>query len=303
MIIKPYKYPTRKLNSNEEKGALNEMDAARFIDFYFKNDKDRLIFHDLIIESSNNRAQIDHLIISRNSIIVLESKFMSSQISIKEDGTWIINNQIEQSIPSPIKQNERHIAVIEDYIKVNNLYPKRLFNLYQTKPEIINVILISPHTDIVKNELYKNTIDTCNYKTLIIKSDFILDIFKYPKIIEIVHHMHRFIFNRISKEELYNISKKIIPKEKDILLQHLKELRIIIKEEFEPDINYQLPNYILEYLVNQDIKNIGDIYDYLLLGRFEYYKKKGNEKYNIGSYNYRSLVDKYGRDFLEILNQ
>lgn len=113
--------------NNVSAGAKNERDSAYFIDFRFGGGLNWMVLHDLRIEEAGRTAQIDHLLINRFlEFYVLESKSFGNGIAINELGeftTWIGNRPVGTA--SPIEQNRRHIAVLDDLLRALPM-PKRL---------------------------------------------------------------------------------------------------------------------------------------------------------------------------------
>lgn len=102
-------------------GIKGEKESAYLIDFELEQSKNFAVIHDLRIEVNGRVAQIDHLLINRAfNIYILETKHFNSGIKITDDGEFLRWNSYKKSwegMPSPIKQNERHIQVLEDCFK------------------------------------------------------------------------------------------------------------------------------------------------------------------------------------------
>lgn len=114
---------------NVRSGHKGEKDAAYFIDFDLQKSKNWVVIHDLRVEAAGRVAQIDHLLINRVlQIYVLESKSFHSGMKITEEGEFLRWNDWKKTyegMPSPLAQNERHVAVLQDAIKEISL-PTRL---------------------------------------------------------------------------------------------------------------------------------------------------------------------------------
>jgi len=148
-------------------GASGEDDAAYFINFYYGNSNKWVIIHDLRIVHEGNTAQIDHLLINRlYDFYILESKSYKNGIKITENGEFeaLYKNKY-YGIPSPVEQNKRHIHLLNNFLRQNNILPKRIG--ITIKPKYFNYILISPRS-IIKRPNSKK-FDTKN----IIKADTI----------------------------------------------------------------------------------------------------------------------------------
>lgn len=110
-------------------GIKAEKDAAYHIDFDYEKSTNWVVIHDLRLEIGGRVAQIDHLLIDRFlEVYVLETKSFHSGLKITDDGEfmrWIKAENRFEGMPSPLEQNERHIAVLKDAFR-NIELPTRL---------------------------------------------------------------------------------------------------------------------------------------------------------------------------------
>lgn len=151
-------------------GIKGEKEAAYLIDFSFNNSKNNLVIHDLRLDINGRIAQIDHLILNRSLIIfVLETKHFNSGIKINDNGEflrWNDYKKIYEGMPSPIAQNERHIAVLKDAFDLLDM-PTRMG--IRLKPAFMPYVLVSasarierpPKLDtsqVIKSDVLANTI-------------------------------------------------------------------------------------------------------------------------------------------------
>lgn len=134
---------------NLRSGIKGEKDAAYYIDFDLAGTKNWVVIHDLRLEIAGRVAQIDHLLINRVlQIYVLESKSFHAGLKITEDGEFLRWNEWKKTfegMPSPIAQNERHIAVLKDALKEITL-PSRLG--LRLEPACDSYVLVSSKTRI-----------------------------------------------------------------------------------------------------------------------------------------------------------
>lgn len=147
-------------------GIKGEESSAYFIDFHLGESKNWMALHDLRIEYQGNVAQIDHLIINRFlQFYVLETKNYSHGIKINDSGEFqVMFGGKSKPIESPIEQNNRHIFLLERYLKsIDGLFPKRLG--FKIKPSFHSYILVSPNSKIIRPD--QAIFDTRN----VIKSD------------------------------------------------------------------------------------------------------------------------------------
>jgi Nuclease-related domain len=110
-------------------GEKTERSAAYEIEFHYAANPNVMTLHDLRIEFGGRVAQIDHLIIDRLlEIWVCESKSFSGGVKVDEYGEWLgYWGGRAHGIPSPIEQNRKHVAVLQDvFTKGVVAVPKRL---------------------------------------------------------------------------------------------------------------------------------------------------------------------------------
>jgi hypothetical protein len=134
-------------------GIKGERESAYDIDFYSGASKNRIVIHDLRIEHNGRVAQIDHLILNRLlEVYVLETKHFSEGVSINEQGEfsiWFAGKP--RGIPSPLEQNERHIAVLQDVFRTLDM-PTRLG--IRLQPSFESVVLVSKNARIGRPEKF-----------------------------------------------------------------------------------------------------------------------------------------------------
>jgi hypothetical protein len=99
-------------------GIKGEKEAAYELAFSFGRSDDWVILHDLRIEFGDRVAQMDHLLINRNlEIFVCESKHFSQGVTVNAQGEFSTRFKGQtKGIPSPIEQNKKHLAVLQDML-------------------------------------------------------------------------------------------------------------------------------------------------------------------------------------------
>lgn len=126
-------------------GINGEKDAAYFIDFEYKASANWIVIHDLRLEVGDRVAQIDHLLMNRIlECFVLETKHFKTALRITDDGEFERFDEYDKrwdGLPSPIAQNDRHIAVLRDAFATIDM-PTRLG--LRLAPTFINLVLVSP---------------------------------------------------------------------------------------------------------------------------------------------------------------
>jgi len=160
-------------------GQQGEADDAYLIHFHYGRDPDVMTLHDLRIACGDRVAQIDHLIITRRfEFWVCESKSFSEGVEINEQGEWSAHRGGQKrGIPSPIEQNKRHIAVLQDvFAKRSVTMPTRVGVNF--KATLRSLVLVSDRTQItrpskqveglgsvIKADQVKTTIDRSSAQT------------------------------------------------------------------------------------------------------------------------------------------
>ncbi|MDD4969797.1 MAG: NERD domain-containing protein [Paludibacter sp.] len=205
MILKSFDTDKIKAarSDKERKGFENEKQSAYLINFELRDSKDHAVFHDIRLEYKGRTAQIDHLIMSKNFIFVIESKFFGGNLEINKESWTVDYGSKKFSIPSPVKQNERHIKVLQDLIDNEAIFPKD-----KIVPSIMNIVLISNKT-IIKGERPKELVyaDALEDK---ITSSILRWIAKNP--------LRLFSLKQnFSSEELPSIGKKLLMFDKPVM--------------------------------------------------------------------------------------
>ena len=140
-------------------GSYAEQGNAYYLDFDFKNSDKFIVLHDIRIEHKDRTAQIDHIVISRSGIHILESKSVKNgTLKINQDDSIEIqyNKYKKVTLPSPIEQNRRHKKVIQDFINDTVDLPFNLKTLGGITIETL--ILIHPYANVYNYKLPKGYI-------------------------------------------------------------------------------------------------------------------------------------------------
>jgi hypothetical protein len=135
-----------------QSGLEAEKQNAYYIDFYLKDNNNLLVLHDIRIEHNGRSAQIDHILISRFGIELLESKSFKGELTINEDGSLKVSNSNKvQAYPNPLEQSRRHAKVVEELVKDKANLGKRVDLLGGI--EVDSRVLINPNTPITNKNL------------------------------------------------------------------------------------------------------------------------------------------------------
>ena len=125
-------------------GIRGEREAAYEIEFHLGSNPNRITIHDLRVEVDGRVAQIDHLILDRLlGIWVCESKHFAEGVAVNDEGEWTaFYGRRAYGIGSPIAQNRKHIAVLDDVFANSSVELPRRFGI-TLKPQLRSLILVS----------------------------------------------------------------------------------------------------------------------------------------------------------------
>ena len=132
-----------------------EKENAYYLNFEFNKSKNVILLHDLRLEHNGKTAQIDHLLISRFGIELLETKSSQGIMTINDDGSMtLVNGKYTNTYPNPLEQSKRHASVLKDFISDSELLSKRIGIFGGI--DITSKVLIHPKTNITNKELPNN---------------------------------------------------------------------------------------------------------------------------------------------------
>ena len=120
MIVLPYKEGASSKDPRQRAGADAERQMAHYLHRAFKDDPNVCVLHGLRIEDPDQPeqngapgvCQIDHLLLHRWGVFIVESKSVSQEVRVRPDGTegdeWShVWQGRESGMPSPIRQAQR----------------------------------------------------------------------------------------------------------------------------------------------------------------------------------------------------
>ncbi|WP_271252551.1 nuclease-related domain-containing protein [Pseudanabaena sp. Chao 1811] len=95
-----------------------ESQLAFYLKREFKDDPQILVFNNLRLEKDDDACQIDHLLLHRYGMVIIESKSVTTRVEVNELGEWKrwFNNSW-QGMPSPILQAQRQGKFLKDYLE------------------------------------------------------------------------------------------------------------------------------------------------------------------------------------------
>ncbi len=136
-----------------ENGYQAEKDNAYYLDFAFEDGERNILLHDIRIEHKGRVAQFDHILITRIGIILLESKSFTGSLTINNDNSMTVTygKNVVKTFPNPIEQNNRHMKVLNEFIK-DNLEMSARFKL-MGGVRIDSKVLIHPNTTVTNDNL------------------------------------------------------------------------------------------------------------------------------------------------------
>lgn len=104
-------------NALENQGKESEKQMAFYLNHSFKSNNKVFVFNELMIEYDNEIAQIDHLIVFKNGVFIIESKSCLGEISYNEKDEWQRKTKTYHSgFKSPIKQAKRQMEILSSLI-------------------------------------------------------------------------------------------------------------------------------------------------------------------------------------------
>ncbi len=136
-----------------ENGYKAEKDNAYYLDFAFEDGERNILLHDIRIEHKGRVAQFDHILITRIGIILLESKSFTGSLAINNDNSMTVTygKSVVKTFPNPVEQNNRHMKVLNEFIK-DNLEVSARFKL-MGGVRIDSKVLIHPNTTVTNDNL------------------------------------------------------------------------------------------------------------------------------------------------------
>ena len=181
------------INTNYFKGKFGEFSVNCLLKRISKNDKG-ILYKNIIVLLDNNSHQIDHVLISKKGIFVVETKNYSGTIygsDYQKEWTQVFNyGKQKYKFYSPVRQNYNHVEVLNNFL--NNKY------------NINNVIIF-----------YKNSINNIKSKYVYTMKTFrdyynnLSYIYSDKELNEIINTINNINLKAISeKEHIKNINKR-----------------------------------------------------------------------------------------------
>ena len=142
--------------------------STHFLEFYYKDNRDWALIHDLRIENNGCAAHFDHILINRAfKFFVLESKNFTYGIKITGEGEFLIyDGNRYQLIQSPFDESRKQVEVLESVLRENEIIPKKMG--IAVKPKIKSYMLLSPQSVIDRPP--KSVFDS----SMVVKGDLLI---------------------------------------------------------------------------------------------------------------------------------
>lgn len=174
------------------------LEGERAVSYELKNSFIPMIcLHDIRIENAGYVAQMDYILITEYFIMILETKKLNGDIVINESGEFVrrFKNKFgkiikEEGMYSPIAQNERHVRILDNYLRANKLIkrtpvlstvvianPKAIINRYKAPYAIKNgIIKFDQVTAMLKKQIFKHAKDGKMFESRMIEiANFLLE--------------------------------------------------------------------------------------------------------------------------------
>ena len=121
MIIKEVDSITSK-DKFLQAGSRAEKQMAHYLSRAFKDAKDILVLNGIRLKSEDDSCQIDHLIIHKYGMIIIESKSVVGPVEINERNEWS-RSEYNLGMASPVLQGKRQAAFLKKYLNESGLEP------------------------------------------------------------------------------------------------------------------------------------------------------------------------------------
>jgi transcription elongation factor Elf1 len=121
MIVKEIDAPTSK-DRFSQAGFKAEQKMAHYLSRAFKDAEDILVLNGIRLKSDDDSAQIDHLIIHRYGMVIIESKSAVGTIKIHDHGEWS-RAGYDKGMASPVEQAQRQAVFLRSYLNRSGLKP------------------------------------------------------------------------------------------------------------------------------------------------------------------------------------
>ena len=130
MIVRPYEQTTVHQDPRQLAGAAAERQMAHYLNRSFSEDQGVYVLHGVRLEDraqpeqdgSTGVCQIDHLLVHRWGLFIIESKSVADEVRVQSDGSggdeWSrVHRGKEMGMPSPIRQAQRQSEFLRAFLQ------------------------------------------------------------------------------------------------------------------------------------------------------------------------------------------
>jgi len=266
------------------------IDGEKNVYFELKNSFLPMIcLHDIRLEYEDYVAQLDFVVISEKFTCILETKKLSGNISIDQDGNFLrhmknrYGKEYQEGIYSPITQNNRHVDILKHVLlkelKINNM------------PILSLVVMANPKTIIKK---YKCPADI---EMMLIKYDQIkvtLEKYQNDKVNQ----------NAFSEKAMFDIANLLVRLDRPLTIDMEAKYRLsneVFKRKDEQQIREELTAYRLQTSRANNIKAYYIFNNAEMEDMISKFPRTEEELLNVKGFG-PAKMEKYGDDILGIFN-
>ena len=170
-MIRLLRYVANLMNTPQSRGVFGEMIVSSIFDYRFFGKDEHYIVNDIILETSDGKThQIDHVVIYKTGIFCIETKHIEGLIIGNQNlKMWkVYNGKEPYEIYNPIKQNEKHVAVLSEFIQWKHNINSVVVFTKSNKPKDCgeNVLNLEELKDYVKNYPFEKEITSDEMKNV-----------------------------------------------------------------------------------------------------------------------------------------
>lgn len=146
-------------NKFEKYGYEAERRMAWYLKRAFQDREDVYVINDLRLEMNDDVAQIDHLIVHSYGFTLIESKSVTSEISINELGEWTRHYPtFSRGMPSPINQVKTQADFLKNYLtaRTDHLLRKKMLLKFSFTDFKFDILVAISDSGIINREKNKN---------------------------------------------------------------------------------------------------------------------------------------------------
>ena len=128
-----------------------EKDNAFYLEDRLKDSKNIILLSDIRLIFNNSVIQMDHVLITRFGIEILESKSSTGIMTINNDGSIKIRHfKKVNTYPNPLEQVNRHARILKEFLMKYDIFPTRIQLLGLN---IETSVIINPKTNLTNKKL------------------------------------------------------------------------------------------------------------------------------------------------------